>query len=156
MSTLTNQARSQADAFQESAEKFYGEWREFALRKNTFDVATGIMIGSALTKIANSLVKDVLTPLIVATWSGAALGESFIVLRAGHAGKMSFQTVAEAQSYGAVTFNYGRFLEALIDFLFVSLAIFLLFKTLTRVKVSARQVVSNAISRRGKNELDAV
>ena len=156
MSSLTNHALSSADAFQDSAERFYGEWREFALRKNTFDVATGIMIGSALTKIANSLVQDVITPLIVAIWSGAALGESFVVLRAGKGGQMSFETVADAKKSGAVTFNYGRFIEALIDFLFVSLAVFVLFKTLTRVKASARQVVTNAVSRREKNDHDAV
>eukprot|EP00937_MAST-01D_sp_MAST-1D-sp2_P007725 g7725.t1 len=136
---------------------FYSEWREFALRKNAFDVATGLMIGTALTAIAKSLVNDILTPLIIASWAGASLSNLFVVLVAGKSGSKDYETPAQAEDDGAVTFNYGRFFETCIDFVFVSLCIFVLYKGLLSVKktVEARATDVTALAS-NKKQGDAV
>ena len=77
--------------------------------------------------------------------SGAQLADSFVVLRAGRDGAMDFATVDEAAKAGAVTFNYGAFIEAVLDFLFVTIAVFLLFKLISRVKVQMRSQVQGMV-----------
>ena len=93
------------------------EFKQFIMRGNVIDMAVGIIIGGAFTKIVNSMVADVLMPLI-----GLALGQVdfsnwFIVVKAGANGARNFTTIAAAQEAGATTVNLGLFLNAVISFL---------------------------------------
>ena len=106
------------------------EFRAFIMRGNVVDLAVGIIIGVAFTAVVNSLVKDLFTPLIGLLVGGIDFTNLFVTLSGP-----SQPTLADAQKAGAVTLNIGVFLNAVIQFLIVSLAIFWLIKALTRLHV---------------------
>ncbi|WP_134017844.1 large conductance mechanosensitive channel protein MscL [Modicisalibacter xianhensis] len=115
------------------ASKFLKEFREFAVKGNVVDMAVGIIIGAAFTAIVNSLVKDIFTPLIGLATGGLNFTNQFLVLREG-AGTGPYNTLAQAQADGAVTLNYGLFLNATISFVIVAFATFLLIRNINRLK----------------------
>ena len=106
------------------------EFRAFIMRGNVVDLAVGIIIGVAFTAVVNSLVKDIFTPLIGLLVGGIDFTNLFVTLSGP-----SQPTLADAQKAGAVTLNIGVFLNAVIQFLIVSFAIFWLIKALTRLHV---------------------
>jgi large conductance mechanosensitive channel len=106
------------------------EFRAFIMRGNVVDLAVGIIIGAAFTGVVNSLVKDILTPLLGLLFGGIDFTNIFITLKGTKAA-----TLADAQKAGAVTWNIGLFLNTVFQFLIVSLAIFWLIKALTRLHV---------------------
>jgi len=106
------------------------EFRAFIMRGNVVDLAVGIIIGVAFTAVVNSLVKDLFTPLIGLLVGGIDFTNIFITLKGP-----SQPTLADAQKAGAVTLNIGVFLNAVIQFLIVSFAVFWLVKVLTRLHV---------------------
>src|SRR6201993_4854262 len=106
------------------------EFRAFILRGNVIDLAVGIIIGVAFTAVVNSLVKDIFTPIIGLAVGGIDFTNIFVTLKGP-----STPTLADAQKAGAVTLNFGVFLNAVIQFLIVSFAVFWLIKVLTRMHV---------------------
>ncbi len=105
------------------------EFKEFALKGNMVDLAIGIIIGGAFGKIVTSLVNDMIMPLI-----GVLLGDTdftnlFVVL-----GEGQYLTLEEAQAAGALTLNYGSFLNNIVDFLIIAFAIFIVIKQLNKMK----------------------
>ena len=100
-----------------------------------FDVTLGIMIGTSLTKICMSLSKDILNPLIISSWSGANICDMFVVLREGKA-KCSdcYSTLEQAQDDGAVTLNYGNFIDTITSFIFTTLFLFSIYNFLKSLK----------------------
>jgi len=113
--------------------KIFKEFREFAMRGNVVDMAVGIIIGAAFGAITNSLVADVLTPPLGLLTGSVDLDNLFIVLKEG-APAPPYTTFSEAKAAGAVTLNYGTFLNKVISFLFVSVAMFLLIRYINRLK----------------------
>lgn len=109
------------------------EFREFAVRGNVVDMAVGIIIGGAFGSIVKSLVSDVLMPPIGMLMGGVDFSNFFIALKDGAAGG-PYATLADAQAAGAVTINYGLFLNAIISFLIVAFAVFLLVKGINNLK----------------------
>jgi len=107
-----------------------GEFRAFIMRGNVVDLAVGIIIGVAFTAVVNSLVKDIFTPIIGLLVGGIDFTNIFVTLKGS-----SEQTLADAQKGGAVTLNFGVFLNAVIQFVIVSFAVFGLIKALTRLRV---------------------
>ena len=106
------------------------EFRAFIMRGNVVDLAVGIIIGVAFTAVVTSLVKDIFTPIIGLIVGGIDFTNMFVTLKG-----QSAATLADAQKAGAVTLNIGVFLNAVIQFLIVSFAIFWLIKMLTRMNV---------------------
>jgi len=106
----------------------FKEFRQFALRGNAVDLAVGVIIGAAFTSIVNSLVKDIITPPLGLITGGLDFSNLFIVLKGG-----TFATLAEAQKAGAVTINYGLFLNAAISFLIVAFVLFLFVRSMNRL-----------------------
>jgi len=106
------------------------EFRAFIMRGNVVDLAVGIIIGVAFTAVVNSLVKDIFTPIIGLLVGGIDFTNIFVTLKG-----QSAATLADAQKAGAVTLNFGVFLNAVIQFLIVSFVIFWLIKMLTRLHV---------------------
>jgi large conductance mechanosensitive channel len=104
------------------------EFRDFAMRGNVVDLAVGVVIGAAFTAIVTSLVTDILTPILGLLTGGVDFANHFLTLRGGH-----FETLDQAQKAGAVTINYGLFFNAVIRFLIVAFAIFLLVKQINRL-----------------------
>jgi large conductance mechanosensitive channel len=106
----------------------FDEFKKFAMRGNVVDLAVGVVIGAAFTGIVNSLVKDMLMPPLGWAVGGIDLSNFFITLK----GPIT-HTLAEAQKAGAVTINYGLFINAIINFLIVAMALFLLIRSLNRL-----------------------
>ena len=107
----------------------FEEFKKFAMRGNVIDLAVGVVIGAAFTGIVNSLVKDVIMPPIGYIMGGIDFSNFFLVLKGG-----SYATLADAQKAGAVTINYGVFVNAVINFFIVAVAIFLLVRAINRLQ----------------------
>jgi large conductance mechanosensitive channel len=105
------------------------EFREFALKGNVLDLAIGIIIGAAFTAIVSSLVDDIIMPPIGLITGGVDFSQLFVVLK----GEGDYNTVAQAKEAGAVTWNIGLFINAVIKFLIVAFAVFLLVKAINRL-----------------------
>jgi len=108
--------------------KLFDEFKKFAMRGNVVDLAVGVVIGAAFTGIVNSLVKDIITPPIGLALGGIDFSNFFVTLKGPH-----LATLAEAQKAGAVTLNYGLFINALINFIVVAIALFLLIRAINRL-----------------------
>lgn len=108
------------------------EFKEFALRGNVLDMAVGIIIGAAFGTIVNSLVNDVLMPPIGLLLGRVDFSNLFIVLKEG-AITGPYASLKAARDAGAVTLNFGVFVNAIINFLIVGFAIFLLVKNVNRL-----------------------
>jgi len=109
------------------------EFREFAVRGNVVDMAVGIIIGAAFGKIVESLVKDLIMPPIGLLLGKVDFTNLFLVLKQG-AQAGPYLSVEAAQKAGAVTFNYGVFINTLISFMIVAFAVFLLIRGINRMK----------------------
>lgn len=109
------------------------EFKEFAMRGNVVDMAVGIIIGAAFGKIIESLVKDVIMPPIGLLLGKVDFANLFLIMREGSTAG-PYLTVDAAQKAGAVTFNYGIFLNTCISFIIVAFAVFMLIRTINRLK----------------------
>jgi large conductance mechanosensitive channel len=107
------------------------EFKQFAMRGNVMDMAIGIIIGGAFGKIVSSLVTDVVMPPIGKLMGGVDFSNLFIALDPQ---KGPFKTLADAKTAGVATLNYGLFINTIIDFLIVALAIFLMMKGMNAMR----------------------
>lgn len=106
----------------------WNDFKAFALRGNVIDLAVGIIVGAAFTGIVNSLVSDILMPPLGLGLGNIDLSEFFVTLKGPHT-----DTLAAAKAAGAVTLNYGQFINAIIRFVIVAFAIFLLVRWINRL-----------------------
>lgn len=106
----------------------FQEFKKFAMRGSVIDLAVGVIVGASFTGIVNSLVKDVVNPLLGLAIGGLDFSNFFVVLKGPQAA-----TLAEAQKAGAVTLNYGVFFNAIINFLIVAFALFLVLRQINRL-----------------------
>jgi large conductance mechanosensitive channel len=111
----------------------FKEFKEFAMKGNVVDMAVGIIIGAAFGSIVKSLVADVIMPPIGLLLGNVDFSNLFIVIKQG-AVAGTFATVVEAQKAGAVTINYGMFINTIISFLIVAFAVFMIIKNLNALK----------------------
>jgi len=109
------------------------EFREFAVKGNAVDLAVAVIIGAAFGKIVDSLVKDVIMPPIGLLLGKVDFSNLFFVLKDGSS-PGPYLTVEAAQKAGAVTFNYGIFINSIISFVIVAFAVFLLIRTINRLR----------------------
>ena len=109
------------------------EFREFAMRGNVVDMAVGIVIGAAFGTIVNSFVQDVIMPPIGLLLGNIDFSNLFAVLKEGKVAG-PYASVAAAKAAGAVTMNYGVFINTIISFLIVAFAVFLLVRTVNKMK----------------------
>jgi large conductance mechanosensitive channel len=103
------------------------EFREFALRGNVLDLAVGVVVGGAFGKIVTSLVNDIIMPPVGLLIGGVDFQDLFVDLSGRHS-----PTLADAKAHGAATINFGLFLNATIDFLIVSFAVFIFIRQVNR------------------------
>jgi large conductance mechanosensitive channel len=109
------------------------EFKEFAMRGNAIDMAVGIIIGAAFGTIVNSLVQDVIMPPIGLLLGNIDFSNFFAVLKEGKVAG-PYASVAAAKAAGSVTLNYGVFINTVISFLIVAFAVFLLVRTINKMK----------------------
>ena len=107
----------------------FKEFKEFAMKGNVMDMAVGIIIGAAFGKIISSFVSDVLMPPIGLLLGKVDFSNLFINLSG-----TAYPSIAAAKAAGAATLNYGMFINAVIDFLIVAFAIFMVVKQMNRLK----------------------
>jgi len=119
--------------------EMWNEFKTFAARGNMIDLAVGIIIGVAFTTVVNSLVNDILMPPIGQILGGVDFSDLFINLSGG-----SYDSLLEAQAAGAATINYGLFINALINFSIVALAVFFLIKAVNRILIRPEEEVEEA------------
>ncbi len=105
------------------------EFKEFIARGNVMDMAVGIIIGAAFTAIVTSLVGDLIMPIIGVITAGIDFSDLFIALDGN-----SYATLAAAEDAGAAVIKYGAFINALINFLIVAFAVFMLVKGVNQLK----------------------
>ena len=106
------------------------EFRDFIMRGNVVDLAVGVIIGVAFTGVVGSLVKDVFNPLLGLLTGGVDFSNVFYSLNGQH-----YPNLADAQKAGAPTLNIGLFINAIIQFMIVSFAIFWMIKGLSKLMV---------------------
>jgi large conductance mechanosensitive channel len=111
----------------------FKEFKEFAMKGNVLDMAVGIIIGAAFGTIVNSLVQDVIMPPIGLLLGNVDFSNIFVVLKEGKV-VGPYASVAAAKSAGAVTINFGVFVNTIITFLMVVFAVFLLVRTINRLR----------------------
>ena len=109
------------------------EFKDFALKGNMLDMAVGIIIGAAFGTIIQSLVKDVLMPPIGMAMGGVTFTDLFITLQEG-AVAGPYATLAAAQEAGAVTVNWGLFVNAIVSFLIIGFSVFMVVRSFNNMK----------------------
>jgi large conductance mechanosensitive channel len=109
------------------------EFKEFAMRGNVVDMAVGIVIGASFSTIVNSFVADIIMPPIGIFLGNVDFSSLFVVLKDG---KMPgpYDSLVAAKAAGAVTLNYGVFINTILSFLIVAFAVFLLIRYINRLK----------------------
>lgn len=110
------------------------DFKEFAMRGNVVDMAVGIIIGAAFGTIVKSLVADVLMPPIGLLLGGVDFTDLFVTLKEGAQAAAPYATLAEAKAAGAVTMNIGSFINTVISFIIVALAVFMVIRSLNKLK----------------------
>jgi len=109
------------------------EFRDFALKGNVVDMAVGIIIGAAFGAIVASLVSDIIMPLVGLGTGGVDFSQRFIVLKEG-AQAGPYATVAAAKTAGAITLNFGLFLNLVLNFAIVAFALFMIVKAMNAAR----------------------
>jgi large conductance mechanosensitive channel len=107
----------------------FQEFKTFAMRGNAIDLAVGVVVGAAFTGIVKSLVKDIINPPLGMLLGGIDFSNFFIVMK----GDAEYATLKAAQDAGAVTLNYGLFINAMINFMIVAFALFLVVRAINRL-----------------------
>ncbi len=109
------------------------EFKEFAMKGNVVDLAVGLVLGAAFGAIVKSLVDDIIMPPIGLLLGKVDFSNLFVVIREG-ATPPPYNTVALARDAGAVTLNFGVFINVIISFVIVAFAMFMIIKAMNRMK----------------------
>ncbi|MBQ2774548.1 MAG: large conductance mechanosensitive channel protein MscL [Clostridia bacterium] len=115
--------------------KFVKEFKEFISKGNVVDMAVGVVVGGAFGKIVTSLVSDLIMPLVGLLTGGGSLKDMFVVLgdKTGF-DPATMTTPALATEAGFATFNYGNFIQTILDFVLIALSIFVVIKVMAVMK----------------------
>lgn len=114
--------------------KIIDEFKKFAMRGNVVDLAVGFTVGAAFSTIARSLVNDIIMPVVGLFVGQAEFADLFILLKEGSEEAPPYATLADAQAAGAVTVNYGVFINNLIAFVLIALAMFFIVRGINRLE----------------------
>jgi large conductance mechanosensitive channel len=129
---------------------FIQEFKEFAMKGNVVDLAVGVIIGGAFQKIVDSLVKDMLMPVLGKLLGGVDFKHLYINL-----GDKTFETMEAAEKAGAPLFKYGVFINSIIDFLIVAMAIFVAIKAMNKLKRNEPAPAPERPGRSGRHQAAA-
>ena len=121
----------------------FQEFKDFAMKGNFVDMAVGIVIGAAFGTIVKSFVDDIIMPAVGVLTGGVDFSNMFYVLKEGAEG-VSYNTVAAAKEAGAVTINYGLFINAIITFVIIAFALFTVIKGMNAAKAAEEEAAEEA------------
>ena len=125
--------------------RYADEFKTFAIKGNVIDMAVGIIIGAAFGKIVDSMVKDIIMPPMGWIMGKVDFTNLYLTLPNSKGEIVSYPSLQEAQAAGAVTINYGLFINTLISFTFVALAVFLLIKFINKLRATTEKKVEEQI-----------
>jgi large conductance mechanosensitive channel len=108
---------------------FMREFKDFAMRGNVVDLAVGVVIGAAFGKIVDSLVKDIIMPVVGSAMGGADFKQFYINL-----GPTAYESLELAEKAGAPLIKYGIFINSMVDFTIIAFAIFVAVKAINKLK----------------------
>jgi len=111
----------------------WNDFKAFIMRGNVVDLAVGVIIGAAFGAIVKSLVDDMLMPVIGLATGGIDFSSHFVLLKAGSKLAPPYNTPAEAKAAGAVTVNYGSFINSVLTFLIIAFCVFLLVRAVAKL-----------------------
>lgn len=120
------------------------QFKEFAVKGNMIDMAVGIIIGAAFTSVVNSIVKDIIMPPLSLILTKVNFSNLFVVLHEGKNIPAPYPSVDAATQAGAVILNIGAFLNNLISFLIVAATVFMLVKSINKLKSRPQPIEPNA------------
>lgn len=120
---------------------FIGEFKKFIMRGNVMDMAVGIIIGAAFTKIVNSLVSDIIMPPLGILLGSVDFSNWFVVLKHPAGGDAAYASLEAAQAAGATTLNIGLFINSIISFLIVAVAIFLIIRFMNKLQAESDKIM---------------
>jgi large conductance mechanosensitive channel len=112
----------------------FKEFKTFVLRGNVLDLAVGIIIGAAFGVIVKSLVDDVIMPPVGLALGNVDFANLFLLLKPGPKAPPPYATVGDAHAAGAVTINYGQFINTVVTFIIVAFVVFLIIRVANRLK----------------------
>jgi large conductance mechanosensitive channel len=110
------------------------EFREFIAKGNVMDLAVGVIIGAAFQKIVDSLVNDVVMPVVGLATGGTDFSNMFTLLREGAKAPAPYASLAEAKAAGATVLAYGSFVTHVLQFLILAWVVFLMVKSVNRIR----------------------
>ena len=113
--------------------RVWNEFKQFALRGNLVDLAIGFTVGAAFTSVARSLVDDLLMPPVGLLLGRSDFSDLYALLRAGEAAPPPYPTRAAAEAAGAVTLDYGQFINSVLAFAVVAVVMFLVIQAINRL-----------------------
>ena len=114
-----------------------GEFREFIAKGNVMDLAVGVIIGAAFQKIVDSLVNDIVMPVVGLATGGTDFTNLFVVLKDGAKAPAPYASLAEAKAAGATLVAYGNFATQVLQFLILAWVVFLMVKSVNRIRRTA-------------------
>ena len=121
----------------------WNDFKAFIMRGNVMDLAVGVIIGAAFGAVVKSLVDDVIMPPVGLVTGGIDFSNQFILLKAGAKAPPPYPTPAAAHAAGAVTLNYGAFINAILAFLIVAAAVFVLVRIVSKLYQKPAPPTSN-------------
>ncbi len=120
------------------------EFKEFAMKGNVLDMAIGIIIGAAFGTIVKSLVADIIMPPIGLLLGNVDFSSLYILLKDGAKVAGPYASLADAQTAGAVTLNYGIFINSVVSFLIVAFSVFMVVKSINQLKRKEEEIPPEA------------
>jgi large conductance mechanosensitive channel len=120
---------------------FFQDFKKFIMRGNVLDMAVGIIIGGSFGGIVNSLVNDVIMPPIGLLMGRVDFSNLFFLLATGSVNPGPYESLTTAKEAGAVTINYGLFLNTIINFLILAFAMFVLIQWFNRIQLQPAKTV---------------
>lgn len=136
---MKEKLRKEAEKSKKRAKKTAEEFKAFAFKGNIVDMAVGVIIGSAFTKIVNSLVSEIITPALSIFTDKVDFTKFFFALDGN-----TYETIEAAKEAGVATINYGSFITNIIDFLLVAIVVFIFLKVFVN-KLKKKEAVKEEV-----------
>ena len=137
--------KKQKEKAEKKTKKAIEDYKKFAIKGNVIDLAVGVAIGSAFTAIVNSIVSSFINPLISLMTKNVDISKLFISLSGGN-----YQTLDEAKAAGAIVMNYGVFISSIINFLLISIVLFIVLKYINKIKKLGEKTVEKEVKQTTK------
>ena len=123
--------------------KFYTGWKNFAFKKDIINVAIGMIIATSFKHVVNSLVNDIIMPILIGLGAGKSVENLFVVLVPGKDNNVTYHTLEQAKESGAVTLNYGNFITIFLNLIFISLFLYIIMRCIVKIKKEIKNEFEN-------------